>query len=80
MDITPAQCRAARGLADLTQEQLAKLSRVSKRTITSFEAGQGSPIPSTLASIQRALESAGVEFDATGGVRPKAREAEQPVS
>lgn len=71
MDITPAQCRAARALLEMTQDQLAEASRVSKRTITHFEAKQRSPVPATLAAIQRALEAAGVEF-IERGVRLKA--------
>lgn len=67
MDITPAQCRAARGLLDMSQDQLAAASRVSRRTVTNFEAG-GTTIPATANAIQRALETAGVEFIG-GGVR-----------
>lgn len=62
MEISASQCRAARALIEMTQDELATASRVSKRTITHFEAKQRSPVPSTLAAIQRALEEAGVEF------------------
>jgi transcriptional regulator with XRE-family HTH domain len=62
MDVTAAQCRAARALLGMTQDELAEASRVSKRTITHFEAKQRSPVPATLAAIQRALEAAGVEL------------------
>ena len=79
MDITPAQSRAARGLAGLTQDDLAKLSRVSKRTIVQFETGAGKPIPATLAAIQRALEEAGVEF-IPGGARVRDQPAEAQAS
>jgi transcriptional regulator with XRE-family HTH domain len=79
MDITPAQSRAARGLAGLTQDDLARLSRVSKRTIVQFETGAGRPIPATLAAIQRALEAAGVEF-IPGGARLREQPAEAQAS
>jgi transcriptional regulator with XRE-family HTH domain len=72
MDITPAQCRAARALLIMTQGRLAELSRVSKRTIVHFEAGQRRPIPASLQAIRQALEAAGVEFTPDGGVRPRA--------
>ncbi len=62
MDITSAQCRAARGLVNLTQQDLADASRVSKRTIVSFESDTSAPNPATLEAVRRALEAAGVEF------------------
>lgn len=62
MSISPAQCRAARGLLNLTQVQLAHLSRVSLRTIVSFEKGTRVPIPANASAIQSALEGAGVNF------------------
>jgi transcriptional regulator with XRE-family HTH domain len=68
MEITPAQCRAARALVDITQDRLAELSGVSKRTIAHFEAGQRTPIPANLSMLQQALEGAGVEF--TNGGEP----------
>jgi len=77
MDITPAQSRGARGLADLTQDDLARRSRVSKRTIVQFETGAGKPIPATLAAIRRALEEAGIEF-IPGGVRLRDPAAAKP--
>ena len=69
MDITPAQCRAARALANMTQDQLAEASRVSKRTITHFEASERQPVPATLDALRRALENAGVEFKPDGSLR-----------
>jgi predicted transcriptional regulator len=65
--MTPAQCRAARGLLGLTQSDLASSSRVSLRTIAHFEAGERTPIPANHAALQSALESAGVEFIAENG-------------
>ena len=71
MELTPAQCRAARGLLDISQDRLVELSGVSKRTISHFEAGQRTPIPANLKAIQRALEDAGAEF--TNGDQPGVR-------
>jgi len=68
MKITPAQCRAARGLVGLSQEELASAARVSRATLTEFEAGRRKPYDRTLADICKVLEAAGVEFiDANGG-------------
>ena len=77
MDITPAQCRAARGLVDLTQVGLAKVSEVSLRTIIHFEAGERRPVPAVMAAIRRALEQAGVDFIAENGGGPGVRLAER---
>ncbi len=60
--IAAAQCRAARGLIEMTQHQLATASGVSLRTIAHFEKGERTPIRANLAALQRAMEEAGVEF------------------
>jgi predicted transcriptional regulator len=66
--ITPAQCRAARGLLDWTQQQLADEARVGVVTIRQLEAGVVMPRRSTFEVVQRAFEGAGVELiDANGG-------------
>ena len=60
--MTPAQCRAARALVSMSQEDLASSSEVAKATIAAFELGQRQPYPRTVAAIRAALEAAGVEF------------------
>ena len=60
--ITPAQCRAARGLLDWTQQQLADEARVGVVTVRQLEAGNTVPRRSTLEVIQRAFERAGVDL------------------
>ena len=67
--ITPAQCRAARGLLDWTQQELADQAQVGVVTVRQLEAGGGTPRRATLNVIQRAFESAGVELinDSDGG-------------
>jgi len=62
--ISGAQIRAARGLLGVSSRDLGTLSRVSWATIKRFEEVKGIP-PSrsgTLQRVQRALESAGIEF------------------
>lgn len=66
--LTPAQCRAARGLIDWSQSELAKRAGVGIVTIRQLEAGVHAPRRSTLDVVRRALEAAGVEFiDENGG-------------
>ena len=60
--ITSAQCRAARGLLDWTQQRLADEARVGVVTVRQVEAGETAPRRATLEVIQRAFELAGVEL------------------
>ena len=76
MDITAAQVRAARGLVDLSQKQLAEAAGVGLSTVADFERERRTPIGNNLAAIQRALEVAGVEFTIGGEPGVKMRRAE----
>ena len=70
MPLTPEQCRAARGLLDWTQDELAAAAEVSRSTVRGFESGQRDMQRATMAAIRRALEGAGVSFqdaDESGG-------------
>lgn len=71
--ITPAQCRAARGLLDWTQEQLAERAELSRSTVRDFEGGKHDLHRASAAQVVRVFEAAGValiEADAMGpGVR-----------
>jgi predicted transcriptional regulator len=71
MSITPAQCRAARGLVEMDQGTLADGALVSRSVIIDFEKGRRVPVRNNLAAIQRVLEEAGVEF--TNGDAPGVR-------
>jgi DNA-binding XRE family transcriptional regulator len=71
MAITPAQCRAARGLIAMHQATLAEAANVTRNVIIDFEKGRRMPGRNNLAAIQRVLEEAGVEF--TNGNAPGVR-------
>jgi transcriptional regulator with XRE-family HTH domain len=60
--IVAAQCRAARGLLNWSQQKLADAARVDFVKVDEFETG-AAPIDNvTVEDLQRALEAAGVEF------------------
>ena len=68
MTISLAQCRSARGLVHMDQASLAAAASVSRSVIVDFENGHRAPNRNNLAAIQRALETAGVDFiDENGG-------------
>ncbi len=60
--ITPAQCRAARGLIGWNQGQLAEAANVARQTINDFETGKRMPIANNLVAIERAFAAASVVF------------------
>ena len=66
--ITPAQCRAGRGLLAWSQQELANAAGVGVVTVHQLEAGTSEPRRSTLEVVRRAFEAAGVVFiDENGG-------------
>lgn len=60
--ITNAQCRAARALLAVRQDEVSAWSGVSKGTIANFETGNRTPFGPNLAALRRAFEEHGVEF------------------
>jgi predicted nucleotidyltransferase len=65
---TPATCRAARALLDMSQSALAKEAGVSRLTVIGFEDGSRRVMAANLKALRSALEEAGVEF-VPGGAR-----------
>lgn len=61
-DISPPQLRAARALLGWSQERLADVSGIPKRTIARLELGGVAPQQRTTRAIRAALEAAGVKF------------------
>jgi transcriptional regulator with XRE-family HTH domain len=62
MAITAAQCRAARGLLNWTQELLATNACVSRATIADFENSSRRPMTNNIRSITDSMFAAGIEF------------------
>ncbi len=83
--ICPSQIRAARGLLDISQTELARLSEVGLATIKKIE-NSSSDLRVTvqiLLRVQRALEAAGVFFldqDADRGPGVRLRKAPSATS
>ena len=82
MTISPAQCRAARGLLGIDHADLARRAVVTPNVIVDFENGTQMPFAITLVAIRAALEFAGVIFlDENGdgeGVRKRKRRRMSP--
>ncbi|TCS06924.1 helix-turn-helix protein [Rhizobium sp. BK418] len=60
--LTPALCRAARGLLDWTQTDLAEKAAVSRSTIRDYEGRHHEIHRATEAQLRHAFEGGGVRF------------------
>ncbi len=60
--LNKAQLRAARSWLNISQDELAQISGVAKRTIIRIEQGASSAHDRTLRDLQTALEKQGIEF------------------
>nr|WP_210311431.1 helix-turn-helix transcriptional regulator [Rhizobium leucaenae] len=60
--LTPALCRAARGLLDWTQLDIAERAGVSRSTIRDYEGGRHDIHRATEAQLRLAFEEGGVVF------------------
>jgi transcriptional regulator with XRE-family HTH domain len=60
--MTPAQCRAARALLDVTQPQLAVMSGLGLSTVVDFERQRRAVSTEAAEAMQNALERAGIAF------------------
>lgn len=69
-ELDPRQCVAARGLLNLTQQQLAELSAVTVKTVIRFESGSQRTSALVVRALKRALEDAGVLFLEENGMGP----------
>ncbi len=67
--ITSEQIRAARGLLNWTQADLARESQISLASINNIERAIGSPRPDTLQTLEMTFMNAGIEFIGQYGVQ-----------
>ena len=66
MTITPRQIRAARAMLEIKQKDLARAAGISLATLNNIERGVADPRSSTLAAIERALGTVGIEVGDDG--------------
>jgi len=71
--LSPEQCRAARGLLDWTQEELAERANVSRSTIRDFENGRHCLHSVTAAQVVAAFECGGALLIPPGKAGPGVR-------
>ncbi|WP_346770814.1 helix-turn-helix domain-containing protein [Bradyrhizobium sp. 44] len=67
------QCRAARGLLDWSQQELADRAKIGIVTVRQLEGGSHEPRRSTLQVVRLAFEAAGVQFIEENGGGPGVR-------
>lgn len=67
--LTSEQLRAARALVNVTQQEVAKRSGISRNAINNFERGQVVPRLDTLRVLRQTMELYGVEFEGSNGLR-----------
>lgn len=67
MRVLAAAIRAGRGALNWSQQDLANKSGVSLPTVARIETSYGSPKLETVSRLVGAMESAGVQFNWTGG-------------
>lgn len=60
--MTPSHCRAARGLLNWSQAELARRCRMHKQTISNFEADRSTPSKQSLDTMMRIFDIAGVDL------------------
>nr|WP_273511816.1 helix-turn-helix domain-containing protein [Phreatobacter oligotrophus] len=71
--MTPAQCRAARALVELTQPKLAEAAGLGLSTVVDFERGRRAVSEDATKAMRGALEAAGVIFVDENGEGPGVR-------
>lgn len=62
MHMTPRQCLLARTYLDLTREQLATATRVSRSTVARFEDGETAMHPNNYRAVRAFFTEQGIEF------------------
>jgi DNA-binding XRE family transcriptional regulator len=70
MILTPELCRAARGLLDWTQADLAEHADISRSTVRDYEGSRHDVHRATAAQLRRAFEDHGVVFVDIADVGP----------
>ena len=67
--ISPLQCRGARAILNFSRADLSEISKVASATIGAFETETSETRANMISQLRLALESVGIEFLDTDGVR-----------
>lgn len=70
MSISSSQCRAARGLLNLSQSQVARAAHIAPPTLSQFERADKAPSYNNLQAIIAVLETHGIVFIPANGGGP----------
>lgn len=73
MSLSPNQCRAARGLLNLSQSQVASAAHIATTSLSEFERGERVPSYNNFQAIIAALESHGIILIPANGGGPGVR-------
>lgn len=60
--MSPAQCRGARAILEMTQSELARAASLGLSTVVDFEKRRREVSNEAISAMRRALKSAGIEF------------------
>jgi len=76
--MSPAQCRAARAILNITQPSLAEIAKLGLSTVVDFEKMRRQVSQEAIEAMQKALEKSGVEFIDENGGGPGVRLRKRP--
>jgi transcriptional regulator with XRE-family HTH domain len=68
VDLSPAQCKAARALLGWSQSDLAQRAKVATSTVADFERAARTPVTNNLEAVKAAFQANGISFAMGGAI------------